>query len=98
MALNPKLKVIAPWREWEIKSREDAIRYAKQHNVPISQTEKDIYSRDSNIFHLSHEGGVLENPWNEPEERMYQLSVSPRRRRTRGRTSRSISKRAPRSD
>jgi argininosuccinate synthase len=68
MALNPKLKVIAPWREWDIRSREDAIRYAKQHNVPISQTEKDIYSRDSNIFHLSHEGGVLENPWNEPEE------------------------------
>jgi argininosuccinate synthase len=77
MALNPKLKVIAPWREWEIKSREDAIRYAQKYNVPISQTEKDIYSRDSNIFHLSHEGGVLENPWNEPEERMYQLSVSP---------------------
>ncbi|RPJ74935.1 MAG: argininosuccinate synthase, partial [Desulfobacteraceae bacterium] len=63
--------------EWEIKSREDAIRYAQKHNVPISQTEKDIYSRDSNIFHLSHEGGVLENPWNEPEERMYQLSTSP---------------------
>ena len=77
MALNPKLKVIAPWREWEIRSREDAIRYAQKYNVPISQTEKDIYSRDSNIFHLSHEGGVLENPWNEPEERMYQLSVSP---------------------
>ena len=77
MALNPKLKVIAPWREWEIKSREDAIHYAQKHNVPISQTEKDIYSRDSNIFHLSHEGGILENPWNEPEEKMYQLSVSP---------------------
>ncbi len=77
MALNPKLKVIAPWREWEIKSREDAIRYAQKHNVPIAQTERDIYSRDSNIFHLSHEGGILENPWNEPEERMYQLSVSP---------------------
>jgi argininosuccinate synthase len=77
MALNPKLKVIAPWREWEIKSREDAIRYAQKHNVPIAQTEKDIYSRDSNIFHLSHEGGLLENPWNEPEEKMYQLSVSP---------------------
>jgi argininosuccinate synthase len=77
MALNPKLKVIAPWREWEIKSREDAIRYAQKHNVPIAQTERDIYSRDSNIFHLSHEGGLLENPWNEPEEKMYQLSVSP---------------------
>jgi argininosuccinate synthase len=77
MALNPKLKVIAPWREWEIRSREDAIHYAAKHNVPISQTEKDIYSRDSNIFHLSHEGGVLENPWNEPEENMFQLSISP---------------------
>ncbi|MEJ5357067.1 MAG: argininosuccinate synthase [Desulfobacterales bacterium] len=77
MALNPKLRVIAPWREWEIRSREDAIAYAKKHNVPISQTEKDIYSRDSNIFHLSHEGGILENPWNEPEEAMFQLTVSP---------------------
>jgi argininosuccinate synthase len=77
MALNPKLKVIAPWREWEIRSREDAIRYAAKYNVPISQTEKDIYSRDCNIFHLSHEGGPLEDPWNEPEEEMYQLTVSP---------------------
>ncbi len=77
MALNPKLRVIAPWREWEIRSREDAIAYAKKHNVPIAQTEKDIYSRDSNIFHLSHEGGILENPWNEPEEAMFQLTVSP---------------------
>jgi argininosuccinate synthase len=77
MALNPKLKVIAPWREWEIRGREDAIRYAARHNIPVSQTNKDIYSRDSNIFHLSHEGGPLENPWNEPEKAMYQLSVSP---------------------
>lgn len=77
MALNPKLQVIAPWREWEIRSREDAIAYAKKHHVPIAQTEKDIYSRDSNIFHLSHEGGILENPWNEPEEAMFQLTVSP---------------------
>jgi argininosuccinate synthase len=77
MALNPKLKVIAPWREWEIRSREDAIKYAAQHNIPLAQTEKDIYSRDRNIMHLSHEGGLLENPWNEPESSMYQLSVSP---------------------
>jgi argininosuccinate synthase len=77
MALNPKLKVIAPWREWEIRGREDAIRYAAKHNVPVSQNNKDIYSRDSNIFHLSHEGGPLENPWNEPEKNMFQLSVSP---------------------
>jgi argininosuccinate synthase len=77
MALNPKLKVIAPWREWEIRSREDAIKYATQHNIPLAQTEKDIYSRDRNIMHLSHEGGLLENPWNEPESSMFQLSVSP---------------------
>jgi argininosuccinate synthase len=77
MALNPKLKVIAPWREWEIRSREDAIKYAKKYNIPLTQTEKDIYSRDRNIMHMSHEGGMLEDPWNEPEGSMFQLSVSP---------------------
>lgn len=77
MALNPKLRVIAPWREWEIRSREDAIAYATRHKIPITQTEKDIYSRDRNIFHLSHEGGPLEDPWNEPENEMFQLSVAP---------------------
>lgn len=77
MALNPKLKVIAPWREWDIRSREDALAYAAEFNIPVAQTEKDIYSRDRNIFHLSHEGGLLEDPWNEPEASMYQLSVSP---------------------
>ena len=77
MALNPTLKVIAPWREWDIRSREDAIAYARKHNVPIAQTEKSIYSRDANIWHMSHEGGPLEDPWQSPEEEMYQLSVSP---------------------
>lgn len=77
MALNPKLKTIAPWREWDIRSREDALAYAQEFNVPVSQTEKDIYSRDYNIFHLSHEGGLLENPWNEPEDGMFQLTKSP---------------------
>ena len=77
MALNPKLKVIAPWREWDIRSREDAIAYAQEFNVPVTATLKSIYSRDRNLFHLSHEGGPLENPWNEPEEDMYKLSVSP---------------------
>ena len=77
MALNPKLRVIAPWREWDIRSREDAIAYATANNIPIAQTEKDIYSRDRNIFHLSHEGGLLEDPWNEPEKEMFQLSVAP---------------------
>jgi argininosuccinate synthase len=77
MALNPRLKVIAPWREWDIRSREDALAYAQEFNVPVTATTKSIYSRDGNLFHLSHEGGLLENPWNEPEEAMYQLTTSP---------------------
>src|SRR5215470_2439616 len=77
MALNPKLKTIAPWREWDIRSREDALAYAEEFNIPVTSTLKSIYSRDRNLFHLSHEGGLLENPWNEPEEDMYKLSVSP---------------------
>jgi argininosuccinate synthase len=76
-ALNPKLQVIAPWREWDIRSREDALDYAVEYNVPVSATEKSIYSRDRNIFHLSHEGGILENPWNEPERAMFQITVDP---------------------
>jgi argininosuccinate synthase len=76
-ALNPKLKVIAPWREWSIRSRQDALAYAQAHNVPVTATEKSIYSRDWNIWHLSHEGGLLEDPWQEPEAAMYQLSVEP---------------------
>jgi argininosuccinate synthase len=77
MALDPRLKIIAPWREWEIRSREDAIAYAASHHVPVTATIKSIYSRDSNLWHLSHEGGLLEDPWNEPEESMYQISTSP---------------------
>jgi argininosuccinate synthase len=76
-ALDPRLKVIAPWREWDIRSREDALKYAAEHNVPVAATEKSIYSRDRNIWHLSHEGGLLEDPWNEPEEGMYVLTVAP---------------------
>jgi len=77
MVYAPQLKVIAPWREWNIRSREDALDYAAEHNVPVSATLKSIYSRDRNIWHMSHEGGILENPWNEPEEEMYTLSNSP---------------------
>ncbi len=77
MALDPRLKIIAPWREWDIRSREDAINYAQAHNVPVTATIKSIYSRDRNLWHLSHEGGLLENPWNEPEESMFLLSASP---------------------
>jgi argininosuccinate synthase len=76
-ALNPRLKIISPWREWDIRSREDALDYAAEHNVPVTATEKSIYSRDANIWHLSHEGGVLEDPWQEPEEAMYQITVAP---------------------
>lgn len=76
-ALNPKLHVIAPWREWEIRSREDALDYAVEYHVPVAATEKSIYSRDANIWHLSHEGGILEDPWMEPERAMFQLTVDP---------------------
>lgn len=79
MALNPKLRIIAPWRDpkWTIRSREDAIAYAEKHNVPISQTLTSIYSRDENLFHMSHEGGPLENPWTPPAEEMFKLTSSP---------------------
>jgi len=76
-ALNPRLQVIAPWREWDIRSREDALDYAAEYHVPVAATEKSIYSRDRNIWHLSHEGGILEDPWMEPERAMYQMSVDP---------------------
>jgi argininosuccinate synthase len=76
-ALNPRLKVIAPWREWEIRSRENALKYAAAHNVPVAATSRSIYSRDRNIWHLSHEGGILEDPWSEPEEDMFVLTVAP---------------------
>jgi len=76
-ALAPDLKIIAPWREWNIVSREEAIAYARAHHVPIDQTKKNIYSRDRNIWHLSHEGGVLEDPENAPEESMWQWIASP---------------------
>jgi argininosuccinate synthase len=76
-ALAPGLKIIAPWREWTIQSREDAIAYAREHNVPVEQTTANIYSRDRNLWHLSHEGGRLESPANAPEEAMWQWITSP---------------------
>lgn len=76
-ALNPAIKVIAPWRTWDFKSREDLIEYAHQHNIPIAQTTKKIYSRDENIWHISHEGGELENPWNEHLPTIHVLSKTP---------------------
>ncbi|KAH9619162.1 hypothetical protein KSS87_003280 [Heliosperma pusillum] len=76
-ALNPYLNVVAPWREWDITGREDAIEYAQKHNVPVPVTKKSIYSRDRNLWHLSHEGDILEDPANEPNKDMYMMSVDP---------------------
>lgn len=76
-ALAPQLEVIAPWREWDIVSREDAIDYANERQIPITASREKIYSRDRNIWHISHEGGILEDPASEPEEAMYMLSASP---------------------
>jgi argininosuccinate synthase len=76
-ALNPALKVIAPWREWSIRSREQALDYAQAHQVPVSASLRSIYSRDRNLWHLSHEGGPLEDPAQEPEPGMYQWTVDP---------------------
>ena len=76
-ALNPAIKVIAPWRIWDLKSREECIDYARAHNIPISQTVEKIYSRDENIWHISHEGGNLENPWNEHKSDIHVMSIPP---------------------
>ncbi|SHG53110.1 argininosuccinate synthase [Thermosyntropha lipolytica DSM 11003] len=76
-ALNPHLKIIAPWREWDIKSREDAIDYAAKHGIEVPVTKEKIYSRDRNLWHISHEGGDLEDPANEPKDDLYVLTVPP---------------------
>jgi len=73
----PHLKVIAPWREWNIRSREDALAYAAAHGVPVDQSPRDIFSRDGNLWHLSHEGGNLEDPWDAPRKEMFKLTVDP---------------------
>ena len=77
MALAPELAIIAPWREWDIQSREDAIDYAAARGIPVPVTKKDPYSRDRNLWHISHEGGPLEEPGFEPEATMFKLTVDP---------------------
>jgi argininosuccinate synthase len=77
LALNPKLKIIAPWRTWDLNSRTKLIAYAEQHGIPIPVTKEKPYSSDENLLHISFEGGILEDPWNEPEEAMFKLSCSP---------------------
>jgi argininosuccinate synthase len=76
-AFAPDLAIIAPWREWDIRSREDAIAYAESHRIPITATKEKIYSRDRNIWHMSHEGGVLEQPAAAPPADLYMLTTSP---------------------
>jgi argininosuccinate synthase len=76
-AFAPHLKVMAPWREWTIRSREDALDYARKHGVPVEQTKKDLFSRDGNLWHLSHEGGNLEDVWDAPQKGMFKLTVDP---------------------
>ncbi len=78
-ALSPDLKVIAPWREWEIRSRQDAIEYAKKHNINLTVSKKKPYSMDRNIWHISYEGGILENPDQEPDEDMFLLTQDPQK-------------------
>jgi argininosuccinate synthase len=73
----PELRVIAPWREWNIRSREDALAYAATHGVPVDQSPRDIFSRDGNLWHLSHEGGNLEDTWDAPQKAMFKLTVDP---------------------
>lgn len=77
-ALAPHLKVISPWRIWDLKSREAMLAYLKQRNVPTTASAEKIYSRDANIWHISHEGGELEDPWNAPPEDVWMISVNPK--------------------
>jgi argininosuccinate synthase len=76
-AFAPDLPVIAPWREWDIRSREDALAYAAKHKVPVTASREKIYSRDRNIWHISHEGGVLEDPAQAPPADLFMLTISP---------------------
>ena len=77
MALDPAIRVIAPWREWDLRSRSDLIDYARRHGIAIPVTTEKPYSTDRNLFHISFEGGVLEDPWREPPQEMFTLTVAP---------------------
>ncbi|MCS6816845.1 MAG: argininosuccinate synthase [Blastocatellia bacterium] len=78
-ALDPDIRVIAPWREWEFRSRTELIEYAARHGIPVNATHEKPYSIDRNLLHVSYEGGILEDPWREPPEDMFLLTVSPER-------------------
>lgn len=77
LALNPRIKIIAPWREWTFRSRQHLIDYAKRHGIPVSATKAKPYSTDRNSFHVSYEGGILEDPWEEAPDEIFQMTVAP---------------------
>lgn len=77
IGLDPKLKIVAPWRTWDLTSRTKLVEFAQKHNIPIPTTKKNPYSCDENLLHISFEGGILEDPWNEPDEDMFKMTVSP---------------------
>jgi argininosuccinate synthase len=77
IALAPSLKIIAPWRVWDLNSRQKLVEFAKERNIPVPVTKEKPYSSDENLLHISFEGGILEDPWNEPDEAMFKLTVSP---------------------
>jgi argininosuccinate synthase len=77
LALNPEIKVIAPWREWDLKSRNALIDFARKHSIPVPVTREKPYSSDGNLLHISYEGGILEDPWLEPDPGMFTLTVAP---------------------
>ena len=73
-SLNPRIRVVAPWREWEFKGRQELIDYAIAHDIPVPTTRDKPYSTDCNLLHSSYEGGILEDPWREPDEKMFQMT------------------------
>ncbi|WP_028316961.1 argininosuccinate synthase [Desulfatibacillum aliphaticivorans] len=77
LAIDPSIKIIAPWREWDLNSRTKLMAYAEKHGIPVPTTQAKPYSSDRNLLHISFEGGVLEDPWAPPEEDMFVMSVSP---------------------
>ncbi len=77
IGIDPSLNIIAPWRTWDLNSRKKLVEFAKNHNIPIPVTKEKPYSSDENLLHISFEGGILEDPWAEPDEAMYELTVSP---------------------
>ena len=77
-ALKPDIRVVAPWREWDLRGREDCVRYAREHGIPVGVTKEKPYSTDANLYHISYEGGILEDPWAAPPQGMWNLTADPR--------------------